>query len=312
MRILVSGIGGDIAQSIVKILRDTTANIEIVGTDAKELSPVPQEIEKFTRCPMAKDASQYLDWLQELLQNEKFDFFIPVNEDEIKFLVELSDSQLNSIQSKTKIIWAGKRIVSRLQSKYGTYKFLLELGQNPPKTLIYDNSAKIENFPVIVKPNFGRGSKNIFFCESQAEVHASALFTKDPIVQEFIPSEDTEYTCGVYKKEKTIKIIILRRYLSGGLTSWAEVVADEEIYRTCYQVAEMLELDGSINIQLRKNVSRVAIFEINPRFSSTILMRHKVGFQDLLWCLGFSAASDFNFQESIGKKITLIRDVRVS
>ena len=312
MRILVSGIGGDIAQSIVKILRDTTADIEIVGTDAKELSPLPQGVEKFTRCPMAKNASQYLDWLQELLQNEKFDFFIPVNEDELRLLEELSDSNFNSLQSKTKIIWAGRKIVSKLQSKYGTYKFLLELGQNPPETLIYDKSTKIKKFPVIVKPNFGRGSNNIFFCESQAEVHASALFINDPIVQEFIPSEDTEYTCGVYKKEKTIKIIILRRYLSGGMTSWAEVVADEEIYRACYQVAEMLELDGSINIQLRKSVSRVAIFEINPRFSSTILMRHKVGFQDLLWCLGFSAASNFNFLESIGKKITLIRDVRVS
>ena len=312
MKILVSGIGGDIAQSIVKILRDTPVDIEIVGTDAKEVSPLPQGIQKFTRCPMAKNASQNLDWLQDLLQNEKFDFFIPVNEDELRFLEELSDSHFNSLQGKTRIVWAGREIVRKLQSKYGTYKFLLELGQHPPVTFTYDKSMKIETFPVIVKPNFGRGSNNIFFCETQAEVHASALFINDPIIQEYIPSEDTEYTCGVYKKEKTIKVIILRRYLSGGLTSWAEVVADEEIFRACYQIAEMLELDGSINIQLRKNVSRVAIFEINPRFSSTVLMRHKVGFQDLLWCLGFSAASNFNFRESIGKKITLIRDVRVS
>jgi len=44
-------------------------------------------------------------------------------------------------------------------------------------------------------------------------------------------------------------------------------------------------LQGSMNIQLILTDSGPRIFEINPRFSSTVLMRHKLGFCDFLWSL---------------------------
>ena len=48
-------------------------------------------------------------------------------------------------------------------------------------------------------------------------------------------------------------------------------------------VTNTLDLRGSINIQLRFTSEGPRIFEINPRFSSTIYFRHAVGFQDLIW-----------------------------
>ena len=47
----------------------------------------------------------------------------------------------------------------------------------------------------------------------------------------------------------------------------------------------LLKLEGSINIQLRFRVDEPIIFEINPRFSSTILFRHLLGFKDLIWSI---------------------------
>ena len=55
--------------------------------------------------------------------------------------------------------------------------------------------------------------------------------------------------------------------------------------KTCKLIADKINLSGSINIQLRKKGERVAIFEINPRFSSTVKFRHMMGFEDVIWSI---------------------------
>jgi len=40
-----------------------------------------------------------------------------------------------------------------------------------------------------------------------------------------------------------------------------------------------------MNVQLRLTDVGPRVFEINPRFSSTVLMRHRMGFTDVLWML---------------------------
>jgi carbamoyl-phosphate synthase large subunit len=311
MKFLVSGAGGDIAQAIIKILRETSVDSEIVGTDARVSNVDTTTIDEFIQCPPARNSGQYSAWMKDLFEKENFDYFFPLSEDELRHLAELDQRTLNELEERTKIVWAGKKIVNLFLSKYKTYEFLLSIGQKPPKTLLYSQNMRISDFPVIVKPNYGRGSRNIFLCSTQSELDAASAFTDGPVVQEYIPSEESEYTCGVFQKDDVLRVIILRRYLSGGTTSWAEVVEDNEISKACSQVAEALQLDGSINIQLRKSGSRVAIFEINPRFSSTVLMRHKIGFEDVLWSLGFNGSREFNTLNPVGKRLITTRDVRV-
>ena len=53
----------------------------------------------------------------------------------------------------------------------------------------------------------------------------------------------------------------------------------------CEAVAQGLGLRGSMNIQLRLTDKGPRIFEINPRISSTVLMRHRLGYTDVLWAL---------------------------
>ena len=65
-----------------------------------------------------------------------------------------------------------------------------------------------------------------------------------------------------------------------------------------------LDLTGSINVQLRIQENIPKIFEINPRFSSTVLFRHLFGFEDLIWSIEDSMGyilSD-NRSNVIGKK----------
>ena len=77
---------------------------------------------------------------------------------------------------------------------------------------------------------------------------------------------------------------MLRR-LMGGFTSWAKVMFDPQVQEMCEKIAVGLNLCGSMNIQLRITNHGPRVFEINPRFSSTVLMRHRFGFTDVLWAL---------------------------
>ena len=50
-------------------------------------------------------------------------------------------------------------------------------------------------------------------------------------------------------------------------------------------LAVKINLEGSINVQLRLTEKGPVVFEINPRFSSTVLFRHMFGFKDLEWSI---------------------------
>jgi carbamoyl-phosphate synthase large subunit len=108
----------------------------------------------------------------------------------------------------------------------------------------------------------------------------------DAIVQELLLPADQEVTCGVFRSgEGRIAVLQLLRTLTGGFTSWAQVIDDPAVLSQCTMLAEALDLHGSINVQLRITADGPRIFEINPRFSSTVLIRHQMGFCDLVWSI---------------------------
>jgi carbamoyl-phosphate synthase large subunit len=95
-----------------------------------------------------------------------------------------------------------------------------------------------------------------------------------------------EVTCAVYRtKDGRIAILQMLRRLAGGLTGWARVISDDAVEQMCKEIAEGLGLRGSMNVQLRLTDAGPRVFEINPRFSSTVAMRHLLGFSDVAWTL---------------------------
>ncbi len=72
--------------------------------------------------------------------------------------------------------------------------------------------------------------------------------------------------------------ILILRQLGAGVTVYDGVVADSQIKKLCIDIAVALELTDSINVQLRLTRRGPVVFEINSRFSSTIVFRHKLGF----------------------------------
>jgi carbamoyl-phosphate synthase large subunit len=312
MKVFLTGIGGDIAQSIAGILLEELRDVEIWGSDQNLEFANLSFLKGFFLSPKDNEKS-YVDWVSDIVSRNDFDFYFPIPESEIQQLALSSTERLDFISSKTKIIWAGSFAIKKFTSKFETHNFLLELGFAPPKTVRKLSHLREFDFPVIVKPDFGRGSKGIFLCNNHDEVSAAISLTSSPIIQEYIPNEESEYTCGIFRnKILGTKVIVLRRLLKDGSTIWGEVVKNLEIEKVCHIVAESIDLAGSINVQLRLKGSRIAIFEINPRFSSTVGFRHKVGFTDLLWSLSLPQFRDtYSNINALGTKFYIRKNIEI-
>ena len=90
-------------------------------------------------------------------------------------------------------------------------------------------------------------------------------------------------------------VLQLLRKLIVRVTAWCSFINNREVLEICKTVAKNIDLQGSMNIQLRITKSGPTIFEINPRFSSSVLMCHRLGFCDLLWTLSEARGLPVNF-----------------
>ena len=131
------------------------------------------------------------------------------------------------------------------------------------------------------------------------------------IFQELLLPAKEEYTCGLYRSVTgEVRSISIKRRLQGGYTCAGEVICNVAISEYLQRIAESLCLQGSINVQLKLTSSGPVAFEINPRFSSTVVFRHLLGFEDFIWAMKERKGMDPGFYEPVGNGIRFYRGVR--
>ena len=289
-RVLISGIGGDIAQGISRIIKENFPSWKIYGSDITTSHSGKLFADKFLQLPKTDLKNKYISRLNYFIKNHKIDLFIPTSEKEIVFF------DLNKKKIKVrKYISSSSNLIKIGIDKYKTNLFLKSLNLPHPWTYTSKNYKKISQFPCIAKPRFGKGSKNIFYCNNFNEAKFFANYLDELIFQEILFPKKKEITCAVYRfKNKKVKVIQLMRKLKESYTCWAQVIKNSKIEKLCKKIAKNIGFFGSANFQLILTKKGPMIFEINPRFSSTVLMRNYLGFTDLLWSI----------EEKFGLKLT--------
>lgn len=276
MNILISGIAGDIGFGAGRILRDWGWAGRLYGVDRQGEHPGKFVFDECATAPSATDEG-YFGWLAQYIERNKIDLFIPISEAEIAVL---SDQDIREI-SGARVLISNRKATSYSLDKYKCMSFLAERGVRAPKNGIVGLSTPID-YPVIVKPRTGQGSKQIQRIDDADRFRQRAIFGH--VWQEYLAPDDQEYTCAVYcSSSRGMNILVIRRSLSGGLTGRGEVVNEPSIEHYVAEIARQLELEGAINVQLRLTAGGPCLFEINPRLSSTLVFRDKMGFSDLRW-----------------------------
>lgn len=277
MNILVTAVNGDIGQTAIATLKDAAIASTIIGTDCSKSNIGRYFVDEFIRIPMAIDPG-YLKAIEESCLKYDIDVIIPISEPEILSFVETDEI------GGAKVIKANKKAIEIGSDKLRTYEFMRGHNIDVPWTCEV-NSGPSE-YPCIMKDRSGCGSKSLAIIENEDDLKYYSRKRTDSILQEMLFPDHEEYTCGVFRgKSSKIFTIALHRTLVGGLTGYAEVVQSEALEKYCIKIAKTLDLLGSINIQLRLTSDGPKVFEINPRFSSTMYFRHKVGFKDLIWSI---------------------------
>lgn len=277
-KVLVTGCGGDIGVSIGRILQEERLAESVVGCDVVEYHAGRLF---FDSCFVVERASSpcYMESLQKLVESEGIDLVIPTSEPELRVLVE------HDFWGKRYMFLAASEMAMRVGfDKYQTAELLRHYGLPHPWTQVARGERPLQ-MPCILKSRTGCGSKTVHILTME-NYQAFLPFAEDDMFQELLTEEDAEYTCGLFRGRDTeIRTIVFRRKLRGGLTGSGLVEENHVIEDLLHNLATVLDLQGSINVQLRLREGEPCVFEINPRFSSTVRFRHKLGFADVLWSL---------------------------
>jgi carbamoyl-phosphate synthase large subunit len=298
-KILITGIGGDIAQCVAAILKKERPEIYLIGVDIHSQHGGTLFVDEFFNIPRADDVD-YVNVIQTIIRQNDVDAVIPMTEPELGALLPLivADDSVQWITPGEKVIAAG---LDKLETMHALQGFGIPVPWTQPV------SEAALQLPCMIKSRFGSGSRGVFKVESTQDAAYLSKKYPEAIFQEYLEPDDAEVTCAVYRtRDDSVQTLLLHRRLTGGFTGWARVIQHEETVAMCETIAKNLDLRGSMNIQLRITAKGPRVFEINPRFSSTVMMRHQIGFKDVLWALDEADGKTFQFS-SIPYGATIVR-----
>tara|TARA_B100001939_G_scaffold347066_1_gene367555 strand:- start:24 stop:968 length:945 start_codon:yes stop_codon:yes gene_type:complete len=297
---LVTGCGGDIGQSIGKILNEYSVVKSLYGIDINNKN-VGQFIYKHFSLGLNCEHEDYLLSIESFIKKNNIDFIIPLSEPELRFFSEKNINKVGTAQ----IISASSKAQKTGFDKLKTVIFLKENKFPYPKTSSLNEEVYKFKYPLILKSREGSGSSKVHLIEDKESFNFFKKLYPDFIKQEYIDNTEGEYTCCVFRSsKKELRSIIFKRILYGGYTSYGKVVENKNISNLIEEISKKLDLRGSINIQLRMKKNKPYVFEINPRFSSTVLFRHMLGFNDLIWSIEDAIGIDISpyVNDNVGKE----------
>jgi carbamoyl-phosphate synthase large subunit len=276
---LVTGANGDIADAIARILGEAYPEVLRFGTDMAGASKWPgrRNFAEVYPLPPAHDAG-YAAALHKLAKEIAPSLIILSTEQELKAAAQHAEA----FAGLPVLANAGGLVLNFLD-KLQTARWLAEAGVPGPRTYPLDEAGP-QNLPLMVKPRVGRGSRGLEIVRTPERLNVVQDERSDEaIAQELLEAADAEFTCALFKWDGELRTLQMRRRLIGGMTGWIKVEQDTAVQRMLEAVAAALPARAVVNVQLRLTASGPRIFEINPRISGTAMMRHRIGFTDVVW-----------------------------
>ncbi len=277
MKLLVSGVAGDIGLGVGRILKDWGIFDQLFGIDISDDHPGSIIFDHIKIAPRANNIN-YLEWVCDFINKHNIDIFIPTSEDEISVIT----NNIEEFRKYVKVLINDKIFINKCFDKYETLNFLKSNGIRVPANGIVGKDNPM-HYPVVVKPRRGHGSKDLQIIDSKVKFENC---NSEMVWQDFLSPDDQEFTCAVYvTKNMEIRSLQIKRILISGFTGKGMIVKNNDITNYLESIAKTFKIPGCYNIQLRLTKNGPILFEINPRLSSTLVFRDKLGFNDLRWWL---------------------------
>lgn len=310
LTVLVTAVGGGgVGEQTLKALR-LAGGYRIVGSDVRAECAQFGLVDEAVIVPAAT-SPDYLEALLAVCTKLGVQAVFPGSEPELRVMSD-NRSQIEAAGIFLPINPA--RVIDICTDKLATGEFLSAHGFFPPRALRMtelDDLARVDWFPVIVKPSIGGGgSRDCFIAQTPHQMRLIGEFILTSgaalMVQEYVGQPQDEYTVGVLHDMdgNFINSIGLRRLVRGQLHTRVSVrnvtnrreLGDHLVISSgvshgyvdrfpmvtepCERIAAALGVRGAINVQCRLVDGEVRVFEINPRLSGTTSIRAMLGYNE--------------------------------
>ena len=258
--ILVPGAAAPAGINAIKSLRMGGFQGKIVATDSSYLSPGFFMCEVNEVIPEA-DNHSFIDRLNEIVEKYGVNLLLPTSGFDIYPYSEFKEQLLK--RGAFPVVSDMDSLVT-CKDKMLTYERLKSKFDLPFTTT---DPTEISSFPVMAKPRYGKGSRDIMRLDNTDDIGYVTSKMKDLIFQEFLPG--TEYTIDVLSdldKKALLAVPRIRIQTKAGISTKGRILKNRKIEEECKQIANFIGIRGPCCIQMKEDVNGVMrLVEINPR-----------------------------------------------
>ena len=283
--VLVTGVGAIIGYGIIKNLRKSKFDCNIVGMDIYADAVGQAWCDTFVQAILASDDG-YVDFIKHIMDQHNIDLVMFGTEQEISRLAAAKD-ELTGYYDK--MVLNNQVLISLSNDKYKTYEFLLNHNFPTIPSLVegsFDEVKKILGCPFLLKlrQSYSGKGMHVIHDECEFDFYKSRVSESQFMVQQIIGDNDHEYTAATFGFGDGTCLenpIIFRRKLSAeGSTAKAVKIDCDEIKRQVIEFCRLLKPMGPTNFQFRKEGEVYYLLEFNPRVSSSTSIRASFGYNE--------------------------------
>ncbi|WP_249872153.1 ATP-grasp domain-containing protein [Oceanobacillus saliphilus] len=273
--VFLTGAGGTAIPILIKRLKQK--GFKVLAGDMDDFAVGLYLADKGFILPKGQ-SPEFLPTIKRICKDESVDAVIPLVDEELLSAIELEKENIP-------VLLPQKSFINLCLDKSMLMKKLAEHHISVPKTKLASEGCRDLIFPIIAKPRVGRGSRGVKFLASEEEFNSYVNRINQPssiILQEYIDGKEFTVSVIVWRDGSVQGVVPKEIIQKQGVTKIAVSRRNRKIEDICLDIQEKLIADGPFNVQLRLNENgEPFIFEINPRFSTSISLTMACGIDEL-------------------------------
>ncbi|WP_176597022.1 MULTISPECIES: ATP-grasp domain-containing protein [Sphingobium] len=290
MKILVTGAGAVLGQGIIKSLRQSALDCQVIAADPNPLSSGLYWADRAYRLPFAHDPA-FGDRIHQLLDRERPDVVLVGTDVELSWFAA-ERHRLEALFG-THVLVSDPRVVAIADDKLETARFFESVGLPHPASAAGEDEEAVEalidavGFPLVVKPRIGARSVGVSVVRDRAALASALEGCGGLVIQQCVGDPDCEFTASTLVFDGEVRAsIVMRRDLRDGNTYRAYTGDYPELNEQVRVLGKALQPYGPANFQFRTDADGTPrVFEINARFSGTTPLRAMAGFNEVEMCV---------------------------
>lgn len=271
-RVLVTGAGGPAAIGLMKLVE--RPDVEIFAADmdggASGLYLVPAE--RRVVVP-AGDHAHFVDAVRAVCRRHGITLVVPTVDSE---LLPLARAAAALAEDGIAVLTSSVEALETCLDK----ALLVEACDGPgtPRTEVLTTRTPPPQFPTVVKPRCGSGSRGVRVCHSLADLRGVPL-DGSYIIQEYLPGEELSVDVFVRADGAVCAAVPRTRdRVDSGVAVAGRTLHDAAAVELASRFARLVGLRGVANVQLRRRADgSLALLEINPRVPGSLVLSAAAG-----------------------------------